>query len=70
VLQAVVLASSGLLLSATVALARNAVTNPVTVGIAVVTFLVLLLRKVETLWVIAGAAAVSLAFSFLFGQAH
>lgn len=69
VLQAVVLASSGLLLSATVEVARSAVTNWVTAGIALVAVLVLVLRKIETLWVIAGAAAVSLAASFLSGQA-
>jgi chromate transporter len=37
VLQTVVLASAGLLLAAATPLAQNALTNPITVGIAVVT---------------------------------
>ena len=63
VLQAVILASSGLLLSSTVALARSTITNWTTAAIALAAALVLLFRRVDTLWVIAGAAACSLALS-------
>ena len=70
VLQAVVLASSGLLLSATAALARTTINDWVTATLAAGTVLVLLLSKVETFWVMAGAAAISLGASLLLGQPH
>ena len=60
-----ILASSGLLLASTVALARSTITNWITAVIALAAVLVLLFRRVDLLWVIAGAAACSLALSFL-----
>ena len=65
VLQTVILASAGLLLAAAIPLAQNALTNPITVGIAVVTLVLLLTTKLEALWIILGAAVVSLSASAL-----
>jgi chromate transporter len=65
VLQTVILTSAGLLLAATIPLAQNALTNPITVGIAVVTLVLLLTTKLDTLWIILGAAVTSLSASAL-----
>jgi chromate transporter len=65
-LQSVVLASAALLLVAAVPLARDAVNSPLTCVVAVTALLVLLSKKLDTLWVIGGAATFSLAAS-LFG---
>jgi chromate transporter len=65
VLQTVILASAGLLLAAAIPLAQNALTNPITVGIAVVTLVLLLTTKLDALWIILGAAVVSLSASAL-----
>lgn len=61
-LQAIVLASAGLLVASTVPLARDAVVGPLTAAIAALG-LVALLRKVDALWVIAAGAGASLAAS-------
>jgi chromate transporter len=63
VLQTVVIASSGLLLAAAIPLAREALTDTVTVGIAVVGLILLLLTELDTLWIILGASAISLSAS-------
>jgi chromate transporter len=63
VLQAVIIASAGLLLAAAVPLGRDGLTGPVTIGIAVVSFVLLLTTKLDTLWIILGAALVSLSVS-------
>jgi chromate transporter len=65
ILQAVVVASAGLLLAATIPLARDALTDPATVGIALVSLFLLLATKVDTLWIILGAAVVSLSAASL-----
>ena len=65
VLQTVILASAGLLLAAAIPLAQNALTNPITVGIAVVTLVLLLTTKLDALWIILSAAVVSLSASAL-----
>ena len=65
VLQAVIIASAGLLLAAAIPLGREGLTGSVTVGIALVTFLLLLTTKLDTLWIILGAASVSLSVSSL-----
>lgn len=57
--QAVVIASAGLLLAAAIPLAREALTDPLTVGIAIVALAVLLTTKVEVAWVLLAAAIVS-----------
>lgn len=60
-IQAVTLAAAGLVIEATVPLARDALTGWVPVGIAVASFFFLMLTRRETLWVMAGAALVGLA---------
>lgn len=59
ILQNIVIASAGLLLAAAIPVARDALTGPVTVVIAVVSFALLLTTKLDTLWIILGAAACS-----------
>jgi chromate transporter len=65
ILQSVVIASSGLLLAASIPLARVALTDPITIGIALVSLVILLTTKLDTLWIILGAATVSLSASSL-----
>lgn len=65
VLQTVVIASAGLLLAASIPLGRGALTDPVTVAIAVATIVLLLTTKLDTLWIILGAAVISLSASSL-----
>ena len=59
-IQAVTLAAAGLVIEATVPLARDALTGWIPVGIAVASFLFLVLTRRDTLWVMAGAALVGL----------
>lgn len=59
--QAVVLASAGLLVAASLPLAHDAVTDTVTAVIAIASVLLMVLRKVDALWIVAGAAIVNLA---------
>lgn len=56
------LASAGLLLTTTVPLARDALQNPVTIGIAVGTFVLLVFIKRSTIWAIAGGAVAGILF--------
>jgi chromate transporter len=63
VLQTVVIASAGLLLAAAIPLAHDALTDPVTVAIAVVTLVLLLVTRIDTLWIILSAAVISLSAS-------
>jgi chromate transport protein ChrA len=64
ILQTVVIASAGLLLAAVISLARGALTNYLTIAIAVATVLVMLLSDIDTLRIILSAAMASLcAFS-------
>src|SRR5277367_4909212 len=63
VLQTVVVASAGLLLAASIPLARDALTDPVTIAIAVVSLIILLTTELDTLWIILASAAVSLSAS-------
>lgn len=65
VLETVVIASAGLLLAAAIPLARDALIDPVTIGIAVVSLALLLATEIDTLWIILGAAVVSLSASSL-----
>jgi len=60
-LQAVVLASAGLLWASSLPLLREAVNDPLTIGILLVTVVLLVLRKLDSLWIILGAAALELA---------
>jgi chromate transporter len=59
-IRAVVLASAGLLLSASVPLVRDAVIGPLTFAIMAVSLAVLALTKVDGFWVVMGGAAVGL----------
>lgn len=65
VLQSVVIASAGLLLAAAIPLARDALTDPVTVAIAAVSLVILLTTELDTLWLILGSAVVTLSASSL-----
>lgn len=64
-LQAVVLASAALLVVAAVPLAKETLASPPMAAIAVAATLVLLSKKLDTLWVIAAAAAVGLVVSIV-----
>jgi chromate transporter len=59
VLQAVVVASAGLLLAAAIPLGQDGLTGPVTRMIAVACFVLLLTTRIDTLWMVLGGAAVS-----------
>jgi chromate transporter len=63
VLQTVVIASAGLLLAAAIPLGRDGLTGPVTWLTAAVCFALLLTTKIDTLWIMLGAAFVSLTVS-------
>jgi chromate transporter len=65
VLQTVVIASAGLLLAAVIPLARDALTDPVTIAVAVATLVLLLITEIDTLWIILGAAVISLSATSL-----
>jgi chromate transporter len=62
-LQTVVIASAGLLLAAVIPLAHDALTDPVTIVIAIATVALLLTTELDTLWIILGAALISLSAS-------
>lgn len=64
-LQTVVVASASLLLAAAIPLAKDALVDSVTVGIAIASLALLLKTHLGTLWIILGAAAVSVLSSFL-----
>lgn len=63
ILETIAVASAGLLLAVAIPLAHDALTDPVTVGIAAVSLVLLLTTKIDTLWLILGAAGVTLAAS-------
>ncbi len=65
VLQTVVVASAGLLLAAAIPLAQSALTGPVTIAIALISLGLLFLTEIDTLWIVLGAAIVSLSASAL-----
>lgn len=65
-LQAVVLASVGLLLTSALPLARDALTTPLAVAIAVVGAIVMIAKKVDPVWIIAAGALLSMGKSLLF----
>jgi chromate transporter len=63
--QGLMLAAAGLIASAIVPLARDAVTGVVPAGIALAGFLLLAATRLDTVWVIAGSAAAGLLASLL-----
>jgi chromate transporter len=63
-IQAVTLAAAGLIVSAMLPLARDALTGPLTVGIAGAVMLASAFSRLDTLWIIAGSALAGLAGRF------
>lgn len=59
-IQALTFAAAGLVASATIPLARDALIDPLTVAIACVSFVFMAFTKRDTLWVICGAALLGL----------
>ena len=59
-IQALTFAAAGLVIESTVPLARDALTGWIPAGIAIASFLFLVLTRRETFWVMAGAAVVGL----------
>ena len=64
-LQCVMIASAALLVLAAVPIGRKALDSPLTIAIAAVALPVLLSRRLDTLWILGGAAAVSLGAALL-----
>lgn len=60
-LQCVVLASATLLVLAAIPVGTEALQGPLTIGIAVAALALLLAKRVNTLWIVGGAAATSFA---------
>ncbi len=60
-IRGLLLGSAGLLLAASVPLARDAITGPLTLAIVVASFLVLSFTRLDSAWLMLGAAAVGLA---------
>jgi len=63
-IQAVTIAAAGLVINATVPLARDALTGAVAVALAVGSFLFLVLTRRDTIWVIGASMLIALAASF------
>ena len=59
-IQAVMLAAAGLVISSTVPLAKDALAGPLAVGIALGSFLFLVLTRKDTFWVVLGSAVAGL----------
>ena len=59
-IRAVILGSAGLLMAASIPLARDAATGPLAAAILVASFVVLSFTRIETWWVMVGAAVVGL----------
>jgi len=65
-IRGVLLGSAGLLLAASVPLARDAITGPFTFAIVIASFLLLSFTKLESAWLMGGAAVLGLAAKLLF----
>jgi chromate transporter len=61
VIRAVILSSVGLLLSASIPLTRDAITGTLTLAIFAVTFILLSFTRIDSAWVVLGAAGTALA---------
>jgi chromate transporter len=59
-IEGVVFAAAGLIASSTIPLARDALTGPVTIGIAVVSLAFVLFTKRDTLWILGASALIGL----------
>jgi chromate transporter len=64
-LQCVVLASATLLVLAAVPIGREALNGPLTIGITAVALPLLLLKRINTLWIVGGAAVLSFTGSMI-----
>lgn len=64
-IRAVLLAGAGLLLASTVPLARDAITGVFAAAIALITVALLIFTRLDTVWLIAGAALAGLGRAFL-----
>jgi len=64
-ISAVILASTGLLMAASIPLTRDAATGSLAVAIVAASFIVLVFTRVETWWVMLAAAAVGLGAKLL-----
>jgi chromate transporter len=64
-LQSVVLASAALLVLAAIPIGRQALDGPLTIGITVVALPLLISKRINTLWIIGVAAALSLTGSLI-----
>ena len=60
IVQAVTLSAAGLTLSTSVALAQDALRGWLTVGIAVISFVILVRFKLDVFWLMLGAAVIGL----------
>jgi len=59
-IRAVILAAAGLLIASTIPMAKDALVDPMTAGVGLVSFLLLAFTKIDTVWVILGSAAAGL----------
>jgi chromate transporter len=62
-IRAIVLATAGLLLSATIPLARDAITGAVSLAIVALSFVLLSFTRIDSAWVMLGAAVAGLLFA-------
>ncbi|MBV8846824.1 MAG: chromate transporter [Bryobacterales bacterium] len=63
-IQGVLLGGAGLLLAASVPLAKDAITGPFTLAIVIASFAILSFTKLESVWLMLGAAVVGLLAKF------
>ena len=66
-IRASMMASAGLLLAATLPLARGALTDGVLIGVAAASFLLFAFTRLDSVWVILAAAAAGLAHAVMVG---
>jgi chromate transporter len=64
-IRGLLLGSAGLLLASSVPLAQDAIKGPLTLAIVILSFFVLTFTRLDTAWLIVGAAAVGLAAKLL-----
>jgi len=64
-IRAVILASAGLLISASIPLTRDAATGPLAIAVLAVSLAIMVFTKIETWWVMIGAASVGFSAALL-----
>lgn len=64
-IRGLLMGSAGLLLAASVPLARDAITGPLTLGIVVASFAILSFTKLDSAWLVLGSAVVGLVAKLL-----